>query len=157
MRWMRRLGFILLLAVLAAACGGSDSKDGAAAQEQTTTTAAATPATVKVATSDEYGELLVDSAGRTLYLFEKDQGTTTACTGGCVDNWPPLVAAKPVAGDGVNQAELSTAQGIKPDQVVYNGHLLYHFAGDKAAGDVNGAGIPSWYPVSPAGAAIDKD
>ena len=44
-----------------------------------------------------------------------------------------------------------------PDQVVYNGHLLYHFASDTAPGDVNGLGIPSWYPVDAAGDAIDAD
>ena len=54
-------------------------------------------------------------------------------------------------------AKLSTANGEVPNQVVYNGHLLYFFAGDKAPGDITGTKIPNWYPVSPAGSKIDKD
>src|SRR4051794_36188159 len=158
MRWVRRVGVVLGLAVVLASCGSDGNDSAKTADATTTTTAAAAPAaadaTVKVATSDEYGKMLVDADGRTLYLFEKDQGTTSACTGACVDNWPAFTATAPKAGDGVDQAKLSTAAA---DQVVYNGHLLYHFAGDKAAGDMNGAGIPSWYPVDPSGAAIDKD
>jgi hypothetical protein len=48
---------------------------------------------------------------------------------------------------------LGTAQGQVAGQVTYNGHLLYRFSGDTKAGDVNGAAIPSWHPVTPAGAA----
>lgn len=113
-------------------------------------------ATVMVATVATLGEHLVDAEGHTLYRFEKDQGTTTACTGGCADNWPPIVAdGTPTAGDGVDAAQLATADGIKPNQVTYHGHLLYYFAGDKAAGDTNGVGIPDWYMVNPAGDSVE--
>ena len=165
MRTRRLLAVFMALGLVLAACGDDDSSANASATTSTTaatTTAAgadssSSEATVAVAHDDALGDYLVDSAGRTLYLFEKDQGTTTACTGGCADNWPPLVAqGTPQGDDGVTGA-LSTADGIEPDQVVINGHLLYHFAGDVNPGDTNGTAVPSWYAVSPSGDAIEAD
>ncbi len=40
-------------------------------------------------------------------------------------------------------------------QLAYNGHLLYLFVGDKAAGDANGQGLGGiWYVLSASGAQI---
>jgi predicted lipoprotein with Yx(FWY)xxD motif len=125
----------------------------APATEAPATDAPAADATVSVVNDPDLGEILVDSGGFTLYLFDQDEGTTTACTGECAANWPPLVAESPTAGEGVDQAELGTADGIEPNQVTYHGHLLYYFAGDQAPGDTNGVGIPSWFAVTPAGEA----
>ncbi len=148
------------------ACGSDGSPDTATSDTATTDTAmtdtattdtATTPsmATVIVASDPTAGDHLADADGRSLYLFELDQGTTTACTGGCASTWPPLVAdGSPTGGDGVDAAQLSVADGIEPNQVVYHGHLLYYFSGDQAPGDTNGVGIPSWYLVDPAGAPI---
>jgi len=37
-------------------------------------------------------------------------------------------------------------------QVTYNGHPLYYYAGDSAAGDVNGEGkLSLWYVITPDG------
>ena len=125
------------------------------ASPTTADTATADAATVMVASDDTLGDYLVDAEGRTLYLFEQDQGTTTACTGQCSANWPPLVADAPTGGEGVDASQLATADGIEPNQVTYFGHLLYYFAGDEAAGDTNGVGLPDWYAVNPAGEAIE--
>jgi predicted lipoprotein with Yx(FWY)xxD motif len=46
------------------------------------TTAAAGGTTVTV-NSSKLGRILVDAKGRTLYLFEKDKGTTSSCYGAC--------------------------------------------------------------------------
>ena len=120
--------------------------------------AAAGQATVSVAQNPAQGGILVDGRGRTLYLFEKDQGTTSACTGACAPVWPALTAGgQPAGGAGVDGAKLGTADGQVAGQVTYNGHLLYSYSGDAAAGDVKGVGIPGWYPVSPSGDKVDKD
>jgi len=155
-------------ALLLAACG-DDSDDGGAADDATTTTAAAaetTPAatdagttppaasdmTIALMTSDTLGDVLIGANGMTVYLFEKDNGLESACTGGCADNWPPVMSeSTPAAGDGVDASKLGVSNG----QVTYNGHLLYYFAGDLVAGDMNGVGIPEWYPVTPAGDAAE--
>jgi predicted lipoprotein with Yx(FWY)xxD motif len=127
-----------------AACS-SDSKAGGS-----TTPSAAT--TIKVASTTARGDILVDGTGRTLYLFEKDSGTTSACTGGCVSVWPALSAAGTVtASTGVDASKLGSAHG----QVTYNGHLLYYFSGDSASGDMKGVDIEGWYPVTPDGGSAE--
>lgn len=110
------------------------------------------------------GTALVDGAGLTLYLFEADTGTTSACTGACAQVWPPLLADGPTPGTtGAARAAL-VGSGVRADgsrQVTYHGHPLYHFAGDRAPGDVRGQGIHNfgggWYVVTPDGDKIDTD
>lgn len=123
---------LLLIGALAAGCGGgNDSPDATAA---TPMTAAPLNATLKVS-NGSLGKILVDSQGRTLYLFKKDTGTTSMCTGACAANWPPLRA--------------------NGKQVVYHGHPLYRYSGDRKPGDTNGQGVSAfgarWYALSPAG------
>jgi predicted lipoprotein with Yx(FWY)xxD motif len=155
MKWI--LGFTLAtLGFGLTGCGSSHpsaTQTGGVGANQ-----AAAPATVAVAQNPAQGTILVDGRGRTLYLFEKDNGTTSACTGACAQVWPALTAAaQPAAGSGVDASKLSTADGQLARQVAYAGHLLYSYSGDSAAGDVKGVGIPGWYPVSPSGAKVDKD
>ena len=158
------IGAALALTLALGACGSSSKKAStspttaaATSDSSAPAAAAASGTTVSVATGPD-GQYLVGPNGNTLYLFEKDQGTTTACTGPCVSNWPGLAASgTPSAGSGIDMAKLSTADGEVPNQVVYNGHLLYFFAGDKKPGDITGTKIPNWYPVFPDGNKIDKD
>jgi predicted lipoprotein with Yx(FWY)xxD motif len=42
---------------------------------------------------NKLGRILVDSRGRTLYLFGKDRSGRSACTGKCATFWPPLIAS----------------------------------------------------------------
>jgi predicted lipoprotein with Yx(FWY)xxD motif len=149
------LALVVATGLVLAACGDDSST---ATDDTTATTAGSTTsvaATVAVATGSAIGDHLVDAQGRTLYLFEKDQGTTTACTAACSTNWPAVtVNGDPVAGSGVDQAKLAKADS---GQVTYNGHLLYLFAGDKVPGDTNGTKIASWYAVDAQGSAIELD
>jgi len=154
------VGVIGMLALAACGSGGS-SKSGSgglygnSSPSTTAKKAASTPgATVSVATGGA-GAHLVGPNQHTLYIFDKDQGTTTGCTGGCVSVWPPLVATgTATGGDGVDAGALSTADGSKPNQVTYHGHLLYSFSGDAAAGDMNGTSIPFWHAVAPDGSPL---
>jgi predicted lipoprotein with Yx(FWY)xxD motif len=106
------------------------------------------------------GQLLVDSRGRTLYLFKKDTGGKSACSGSCAANWPPLLATgRPTAGTGVKASKLATTRRSDgKTQVVYNGHPLYRFIGDGMPGNTNGEGLTAfgarWFVVSPAGNEI---
>ncbi len=135
--------------LLLAACGDDDTDTSA----DVTTSTTAAEATVELASGGELGDHLVNADGFTLYVFDKDQGTTTACTAACSTNWPALtVAGDPVAGDGVDQAKLAATAG----QVTYGGRLLYTFAGDHAAGETNGTKVPSWHAVAPDGTAIPQ-
>jgi len=106
------------------------------------------------------GNILVDSKGRTLYLFKKDTGKKSNCSGDCAVDWPPLrVSGKPRAGRGAHASLLGTTKRSDGSrQVTYNGHPLYRFEGDKKPGDTNGQGLNAfgalWWVVSPSGSQI---
>jgi predicted lipoprotein with Yx(FWY)xxD motif len=140
----------LPLAVLAlAGCGGS-------ASHALPTTSDGRPANIGVA-STGLGDVLVDRQGRTLYLFARDSGTTSTCTGACAVNWPPLrVRGNQLVGSGAKPSKVGrTARPDGISQLTYNGHPLYTFVNDKKPGDTNGEGINafggSWFAVSAAG------
>jgi predicted lipoprotein with Yx(FWY)xxD motif len=103
---------------------------------------------------------IVDSQGRTLYLFQKDSGTTSACTGACATAWPPLTTTgKPTVGGGASASLIgTTARSDGAQQVTYNGHPLYVFVMDKKPGDNNGEGKTAfggrWFAVSPTGKQV---
>jgi predicted lipoprotein with Yx(FWY)xxD motif len=42
--------------------------------------------------NENVGKILVDSQGRTLYLFERDSGSSSTCSGACAVEWPALGA-----------------------------------------------------------------
>jgi predicted lipoprotein with Yx(FWY)xxD motif len=109
--------------------------------------------------STRLGQVLVDSSGRTVYLFLGDKGTTSSCNSApCVQYWPPVLTnGAPQAGAGLNASLLgTTTRADGTTQVTYAGHPLYRFISDKKAGDVTGQGINAfgapWYVVSPSGA-----
>ena len=78
---------ILIAIVLTAAVAGL-SRAAAATQSSTTVSSA----------TSKLGRILVDSRGRTLYLFEKDKRGHSACAGACATYWPPLLTrGKPTA------------------------------------------------------------
>jgi predicted lipoprotein with Yx(FWY)xxD motif len=108
------------------------------------------------------GNVLVDSHGRTLYLFDKDRARRSACFGACAGVWPPLTTSgRPRAGRGAVASELgSTRRGRRALQVTYDGHPLYQYAGDSRAGQTNGEGLNQfgarWWAVSPAGRRVTR-
>jgi predicted lipoprotein with Yx(FWY)xxD motif len=155
--FLARAAVMPLAALALAGYAGVSYASGSTAPQEATK---AKSATVRVAKTS-LGKILVNSKGRTLYLFQADQGTTSACNDACAAAWPPLANAAPKVGKGAQAAKVSTATRAdgKP-QVVYNGHPLYTFTGDKKAGNTNGQGLNAfgalWYVVSPAGNQITK-
>jgi predicted lipoprotein with Yx(FWY)xxD motif len=149
-----------LTALAIAGCGGSSSSNNnVSASAAHPTNASGRAATVGVASSS-LGKILVDSHGRTLYLFRKDNGTRSACFGACASAWPPLTTTgKPTVGRGANTSRITTVKrSAGSPQVVYNGHPLYRFSGDQQVGDTNGQGSTAfgagWFVLSPAGNQI---
>ena len=107
--------------------------------------------------STSLGPVLVDSRGHTLYAFDLDKGTKSMCTTGvCAASWfPCLTSAKPLTAGGVSAAKLGLAKRANGKwQVMFSGHLLYFFSGDKAAGQVRGASIAHWAALSRTGAKV---
>jgi predicted lipoprotein with Yx(FWY)xxD motif len=145
---------ILILTLL-----GIAASLAAIASASTRTSTAA--ATVKAGGSS-LGRIVVDARGHTLYLFEKDTRTRSACSGTCAAYWPPaLTTGKAVAGPGLKASLLGTIRrndGRK--QVTYAGHPLYRYVLDTRPGQVRGEGLQDfgagWDALSPSGAKIEK-
>jgi predicted lipoprotein with Yx(FWY)xxD motif len=151
-------------AIVAAACGGAGAAYGgssAGGNPYSTVPASTGALAVKVATSS-LGSLLTDGKGRTLYLFTRDSGTTSSCSGGCASVWPPVMSATAVqVGTGASASLLgTTSSGAGQSQVTYNGHPLYYYVGDANPGDTNGEQLNQfgglWYAVSPSGMQVTR-
>lgn len=133
--------------------GAESGTAGAGAQGAATQT---TPAgELSVSTNAELGQVLTDSAGLTLYRFDKDtaEPPKTACEGDCATTWPPVPADDASAGAGVDKSQLgevTRADGTK--QLTIGGWPAYRYAKDVNAGDTKGQGVGgTWYALAPDG------
>ena len=59
--------------------------------------------TVITTASSSGGAFLTDGSGRAVYLWVKDTGNASACTGACAGAWPPVTATR--HGDRLGQRE----------------------------------------------------
>lgn len=99
----------------------------------------------------DYGTILVDGDGMTLYAFANGLD----CTGTCLENWPALLAdaaSDATGGTGVTGAVATAERADGSLQVTYNGIPLYYYFEDAAAGDTNGQGVGGRWYVVPVGA-----
>jgi predicted lipoprotein with Yx(FWY)xxD motif len=142
-----RSALLLALVLLAAACGSSAAKTAAP-----TNSARSDATAVSSAANSEFGTILTDGTGRTLYFFDNDKPIKpqSSCTGQCVKAWPivPASSGKTV-GSGVDAAKLG--QIVRTDgqmQLTYNNWPLYTYIGDSAAGDTNGQGVGGTWHVA---------
>ncbi|MEU6018004.1 hypothetical protein ABZ826_29410 [Streptomyces sp. NPDC047515] len=166
---------VIVMGVFSAVVGGRSNSSGtkpsasesaaastpAAAGSPSASPSESVPASGTVATaSTPLGTILVDGKGRTLYLWAADTTSRSNCSGGCAKEWPPLiVSGEPVAGKGLKAGLLGTTKRDDGSrQVTYNGHPLYYFADDRAAGDTKGQGVndsgAKWYVLDPSGSRI---
>lgn len=112
-------------------------------------------AAVQVASNAEYGAILTDAAGKTLYLFTMDtKAGESTCSGDCATAWPPVPATDMMAlPEGVpgELTAIDRADGSK--QLAYNDIPLYTYAADDEAGDVYGEAVGGvWFVVHPGSA-----
>ena len=146
---------IVLAALVVAGCGGGSGDQSTAASGSSNS--AGGSSTIGVSNIGGLGKVLVDSQGRTVYLFEKDTGPKSTCSGACAAEWPPVTTnGKPTAGDGATQSMAGTTKRSDgKTQVTYNGHPVYLFSGDQKPGDAAGQHVEAygaeWYVLSPAG------
>jgi predicted lipoprotein with Yx(FWY)xxD motif len=176
----RTLFLATLLAILVAACssGGGTAAPAAPASEapaseapmseapmseapmsEAPASAAAGGAVTVMVAESEFGPILVDSEGKTLYMFKPDTAGESTCYEDCEANWPPLTVTGDVTvGEGLDAAAFTTVARTDGSlQVKAGAWPLYYFAADAAAGDVNGQGQGDvWYVVSPAGEPIEE-
>jgi predicted lipoprotein with Yx(FWY)xxD motif len=154
--FLARTALVPLAALAVVGVGGGVGQASASTVPQAATSKSQA---VKVSKT-KLGNILVDSTGRTVYLFKKDSGTTSACTGACAAAWPPLMATgKPSVGHGAKASLIGTTKRSDgSQQVTYKGHPVYLFQGDKKAGDTNGEGLTAfgggWFALSAAGKQV---
>ena len=173
--WCSMLACVVLV-VLVAACGSTTgyttSGSGTTATSGGTTPATSnggrygsgggtTPTTsssgsvIKTATATVNGAsvtLLTNAQGMTLYYRTTDAPPTTVCSGGCAGAWPPLVmsgSSTPTSATSLS-GKLTIVSDANGNQVEYNGHPLYTYSGDTAAGQTTGEGVGGiWHVCTP--------
>jgi predicted lipoprotein with Yx(FWY)xxD motif len=165
-RYQVRLLAVALLAALglvAAGCGGSSAssapKSGVAGAQHSTSSVA-----VKTRKISGLGTVLVNPAGRTLYVFMKDKHSRVTCTGSCASFWPPLKwkgSGKPKGASPVKNALLGLDRNPAGGKVVtYNHWPLYTYSGDSAAGQAKGWNQTlnggKWYVINAKGTVVKK-
>lgn len=117
-----------------------------------------------VGQSADHGKYLVDGTGKTVYMLDKDNATTSTCQNACATEWPPLLAQNgtPKAMDpSMDDSAITVIQrNDGTQQVAYDGHPLYHYSKDTAAGQLNGAGkddeFGHWSLLTPEGQPAAK-
>jgi len=155
-----KLGIPLASALLATACGSAAASSPSSAPAAGSSASASTTGTVISTQAGSAGAFLTAGSGRAVYLWAKDGMNMSACTGACAAAWPPVPATGTLtATGGAKASDLGTitrSDGTK--QVTYDGHPLYYFVGDSAAGQTNGQGSDNfgakWWLVASSGAKI---
>lgn len=135
-----------LIVIGLAACGGSATATSSSTAANPTLPIHTTTATVGGKTET----ILTDARGFALYYYTSDTATTTACTGGCAEAWPPLVATNSQNLTGAAlPGKVTIQQTADGKQIEYNGHMLYTFLSDTAPGQVTGDHAGNWFVATP--------
>jgi len=126
---------------LVAACGSTAASSVGTASTPTASAASGVDLEQGTATVMNAQETVLTSPdGFTLYYLTVDSAAAPKCTGACLTNWPALLTSGTPGTMVPLSGTLAVAMNANGDQVVYNGHLLYRYAGDTAKGDAKGEG-----------------
>ena len=164
---MKHLTLTFALAMVIASCASETNSPEATTAPTTTQTTEATTGPTTTATTEatvdstltvvdsDFGPILADQDGNTLYIFLPDNQGESTCYEGCEENWPAFHSpADPGTGtDGSLMGE--TTRTDDTTQATYGGWPLYYFANDNAPGDTNGQGVGDvWYVIGADGESI---
>ena len=97
------------------------------------------PYDVEIDDHPDFGSILINRDGKTLYFFVDDTEDVSTCTGACSVTWPPMYVEKDdvAAPTGVvNDLKTIVREGKK--QLTYKGSPLYYYSGDLQPGDTLG-------------------
>jgi predicted lipoprotein with Yx(FWY)xxD motif len=139
--------------------GGAPAYGNTAPSPSKAATASSTALAVR---STSLGKILTDGRGFTVYDFEADKGTKSACSGACATAWPPVPAtgaAAPKVGTDVKESLVGQTTGTNgTKQLTYDGRPLYYYAGDTAPGSTTGQASRSfgapWYVLTASGQEV---
>lgn len=102
------------------------------------------------------GRLIYDLSAHTLYVFDRDKGSTSTCYGACARTWPPALTEGGTRAGGVaHPGKVGTTKRRDGTvQLTYAGHPLYRYFRDRQSG-LKGQGIESfggeWHAIRPNG------
>jgi len=154
----RLIGVSALVAAFTVA--GAGAATASTKQATVAHSAGATRAAALTAHSSRYGKILFDGRGRVLYLFARDRGGRSSCSGECAKAWPPfLTKGAPRTLSGVNGKLLGTTRrGDGTVQVTYAKHPLYYFKEDTKPGQIKCQNVSNfgglWLVVTPSGKPV---
>jgi predicted lipoprotein with Yx(FWY)xxD motif len=148
--------------LLLAACGGAAGYGGAGSSSTTpeTTRAAQGAMGQSVHTGQtDFGKVLVDANGKTLYAFAADSPGESNCTGSCLQYWPAAEVSGAVSHSPDVTAKLATIKRSDgTTQLTVNGWPVYTYAADSGPGQATGQGVNLsgglWWVVDPSGSQI---
>ncbi|MCJ1680975.1 SCO0930 family lipoprotein [Streptomyces sp. APSN-46.1] len=172
----------VVVALTATACGGDDTGAASAAQPVAAassqagsgdygaenaagtgknTGAGSAAGQLAITDNEKIGPFLADSAGLTLYRFDKDTAKPpkSNCDGDCAKTWPAVAADDATAAAGMDPAllgEVVRSDGTK--QLTVAGWPAYRFNKDAKPGDINGQGVGGvWFAFAPDGKKASKE
>src|SRR2546423_8458707 len=156
---MRKMLFLGLAAVTATALLVAAT---ALATESAKTSAKRAVVRISTRKLPKLGTVLVNSKGRTLYMFVPDKRKKVTCVGSCAVAWPPVKlpkGAKAVAAGKAKAALLGSYRDPAGGRVVtYNKWPLYTYVADTTPGQAKGQALNLngglWYVLSPSGKVI---
>jgi len=93
------------------------------------------------------GPILADEAGRTLYVYDRDEPGVSHCYDMCATNWPPFLAAT----DARPEGDWTLVQRTDGSAMwAYKGRPLYYWVNDREPGQVTGDGVGGvWHAAMP--------
>jgi predicted lipoprotein with Yx(FWY)xxD motif len=147
-------------AVVLAACGNTSAPDPASQPPSSAAVANTQVSSVVIKTMHtSKGTVLVNAHGFTLYWFARDTPAKSRCNSSCASYWPPVIGkAVAAAGTALPHGFGTIRRADGQTQATYDGHPLYTYTGDTAAGQVSGNGLNAsgglWWAVSPSGATL---
>ncbi|GAA3776902.1 SCO0930 family lipoprotein [Streptomyces phyllanthi] len=116
---------------------------------------ASSPGKLSIWDNDKLGKVLTDSAGFTLYRFDKDTAKPprSSCDGDCAKTWPPVPAGDASAAVGMDASllgEVTRADGTQ--QLTIAGWPMYRYVKDTQPRQANGQGVGgTWFAAAPDG------
>jgi predicted lipoprotein with Yx(FWY)xxD motif len=143
---------------LIAACGSSTPPSSSSTHSPASGTHTSTVTIMTHNTSK--GTVLTNAQGKTLYWFAIDTSTSSKCTSStCTSYWPPVIGApSAAAGTSLPHGFGTITRPGGQIQATYDGHPLYTYVSDTAAGQIGGNGLNLsgglWWAMTPSGAKL---
>ena len=106
---------------------------------------------VQITANSQFGSILTDENGKTLYFFSNDTKGSSTCSGNCLATWPVYYSSEASTDVKIDKSllgEIIREDGSK--QSTFKGWPLYYYAGDSQSGQAKGDAVNKiWYVAKP--------